>query len=181
MKHRQHVKAHLVCRDSSGNIKWEENINRNTWHDEGEMLMASAVFATNYANYGATPANLYLGLDHRSAINETDTLTTLNGEELAFSNNYSRQALSTAGTGLSGQPFVLATPGGTITSATVTFTASGGAWLAVTNCFLATHATAVATGAGARLLCSLALSTSRTLESGDSLTNSMVVTISEQG
>ncbi len=179
MKTRQHAKAVLRCFDRDGKLKWQEHLDQNIWHDEGELSLLSAYFATTYANYGAAPANLYLGLDARAAPAEADTLASLTGEP-SGANGYARQALATNGTGLSGQPFVISQPAAAyqVLSATKTFTATAD-WAAVTRVFLCTHLTATTSAAGQRLLCTLALSASRTLLNGDSLQVSMSVGISE--
>jgi hypothetical protein len=181
MKKRQHATAVLTCFDRDGKFRWQERLDQNTWHDEGELSLLSAYFATAYANYGAPPANLYLGLDARSSVAEADTLASLSGEPTIGQYNYARQALATNGTGASGQPFVISQPAAAyqVLSATKTFTATGGNWPAVTKLFLCTHLTAVASASGQRLLCTLALSASRTLLDGDSLQASMSIGISE--
>ncbi len=172
---RQHAKIFLQCFDRAGRLKWEERIDRNTWHDEGEQALLSAYFATNYAGYGAPPANLYLGLDARASVAEADTLASLSGEPSGY--GYARQSLATNGNGMAGQPFVISQPAAAyqVLSAVKTFTASGGNWTAVTKIFLCT----VASGTSGKLLCTLALSTSRTLLDGDSLQASMSIGISE--
>ena len=133
----------------------------NRWHDEGELYMLSAIFATAYANYGAALANLYAGLDNRAVLAEADTLASLVNEDPTIPQpgvGYARTALSTVGTGLAGQPWVFSQPVAAwrATSQICTFTAGGG-WLEVRNVFVCTHATAIASGAGQRLLGSLPL------------------------
>ena len=133
----------------------------NIWHDEGELYMLSAIFATGYANYGAALGNLYAGLDNRAALAEADTLASLVNEDPTVPQpgvGYARVALSTAGTGLAGQPWVITQPAAAYraTSQICTFTAGGG-WLEIRNIFICTHITATASGAGQRLLGSLAL------------------------
>jgi len=90
---------------------------------------------------------------------------------------YARQALSTAGTGVSGQDFYINQPGAyhRADSKVVTLTASGGAWSAVTQLFLCT----VSTGTAGKLICTKALSQSRTLADGDSLNASLQLGLSE--
>jgi len=159
---------------------WEDDaINRNILHTTGENAILSAFFATAFANYGAPPANTYLGLDATRTPAEGDTLATL--AELAFADGYERKALITGGTGVAEQDWVLATHNGyqEVTCATQTWTATADWASAVKNIFLATHATAVTDADGVHLICSLALSALRTLLSGDKLEGSMVIGLSE--
>ena len=162
-------------RDKFGNLKWAEESEGNILHDEGEIAILSAYFATAMSGYGAPPASLYLGLDARAAPAEADTLASLSGEPSGL--GYARQALSTAGTGVSGQDFYINQPGAyyRADSKVVTFTASGGAWSAVTQLFLCT----VSTGTAGKLTCTKALSQSRTLADGDSLNASLQIGLHE--
>jgi len=160
---------------------WEdEAVDRNILHTTGENAILSAFFVTAFANYGAPPANTYLGLDHTRVPAEDDTLATL--DELAFGDGYERKALITGGTGLAGQDWVLAASGGgyqDVTTKTVTWTATANWAQAVRNIFLATHVTAVVDGDNVHLICSLALSALRTLLNGDKLEGSMIIGLSE--
>ena len=171
---------HLTCYDKDGNLKWEEhNFNpRNIIHDTGEIAILSAYFATGMTNYGAPPANIYLGLDKRASLAEADTLATL--DELSKS-GYERKALATSGTGVSGQDFYINQPAAyyRADSATVTWTAGEDWGTAIKNIFLCTDVTATSDGDGDHLIASLALSTTRLLMSGDILNGSMQVGISE--
>jgi len=159
---------------------WEEpnGVDRNILHDTGEMAILSAFFATGMTNYGAPPANLYLGLDKRASLAEADTLATL--DELSKS-GYERKAVSSAGTGASGQDFYINQPAAyyRADSAVVEWTA-GENWVdALKNIFLCTDVTAVADGDGDHLVASLALSAERTLLNGDKLQGSIYVGLSE--
>lgn len=167
--------ADVRCYDKYGKLKWEELGLKNILHDEGEEALLSAYFATAMSGFGPPPANLYLGLDARVTLAEADTLLSLSGEPAVF--GYARKALSTAGTGLSGQDFYINQPAAyyRADSKVVTFTASGGAWPAVTKLFLCT----VLSGTAGKLISSLALSTSRTLQDGDSLNSSIYIGMSE--
>jgi len=183
---RGHVRADVRFYHAGEAEPYREDLGlTNIWHDEGELFMLSLAFATAYANYGSpTPANMYLGLDNRAALAEADTLADLVNELPATplpGTGYARIALSTAGTGVGGQDFVISQPAAAyrVTSKSCVFTA-GGIWLEVRNMFLTTHATAVASGAGQRLLASLLLSHGPvTLTSGDTVTSTMYVGISE--
>lgn len=165
--------------DKFGRISWIDPWVQNILHDEGEQLILSAVLATTYSGYGATPANMYLGLDNRATLAEADTLASLSGEPSA--GGYARKALSTAGTGAAGQPFVLSQPGAyyIATSSNQVWTASGAAYGTVKNRFLTTHLTATTSASGQRLVASLALSATRTINDGDSLTANIIVGMSE--
>jgi len=158
---------------------WEEPKGTpNILHTTGENAILSAFFATTFANYGAPPANCYLGLDHTRVPAEGDTLATL--DELSKS-GYERKALISGGSGAGGQDWVLATHNGyqEVTSKTQTWTA-GEDWVtAVKNIFFCTDITAVVDGDGEHLICSLALSALRTLLNGDKLEGSMIIGLSE--
>jgi len=163
--------AHL----RNGKVIWLMESEGNILHDEGEKAILSAYFATALSGYGAPPASIYLGLDARTTPAEADTLASLSGEPSG--SNYARQALSTAGTGLSGQDFYINQPAAyyRADSKTVTFTATGGNWTAVTRLFLCT----VSSGTAGKLICTKDLSASRTLLDGDSLNASMYIGMSE--
>ncbi len=158
---------------------WEEpnGADRNILHDTGEIAILSAFFATAMANYGAPPANLYLGLDARVTLAEADTLATLT--EIALG-GYARKAVISGGTGVSGQDFYINQPAAyyRADSKMVEWTATEN-WTILRNIFLCTHITAVVDGASAHLVCSLALSAARTLLNGDKLDGSMYIGMSE--
>ena len=59
-----------------------------------------------------------------------------------------------------------------VTTKTVTFTASGGAWSGAVHTFMGTT-----TDDSGKLICAAALSTTRTLQDGDSLQVSIVITL----
>lgn len=161
--------------DKYGRLLWEQLGIDNILHDEGEQALLSAYFATAMSGFGAPPANLYLGLDDRVSLAEGDTLTSLSGEPVAL--GYARKAYSTAGTGLSGQDFYINQPAAyyRADSKVVTFTAVGGVWVSVSKMFLCT----VLSGTAGKLISSLALSATRTLQDGDSLNASLNIGMSE--
>lgn len=166
--------------NSKGELLWtnDKQID-NLFHDEGEKALLSAYFATTMSGFGAPPANLYLGLDARVTLAETDTLASGVTNEPTTGTGYARIALSTAGTGLSGQDFYINQPVAAYgaESKTVTFTNSSTttAWGGVTKMFLCT----AASGTSGLLISSLALSTTRTLQPGDSLQTSLNTYLSE--
>lgn len=179
--HSTFIVKHWRKIDGIWQMIWEEpdGVDRNILHTTGENAILSAFFATTYANYGAPPANCYLGLDKRASLAEGDTLATL--DELTKS-GYVRKQLISGGTGAGGQDWVLAASGSgyqDVTSATQTWTA-GEDWVtALKNIFFCTDLTAVTDGDGDHLICSLALSSDRLLLSGDKLEGSMVIGLSE--
>ncbi len=143
----------LACYDASGHLKWAETAH-NALADEGEQLFLDVVLR------GATaPANTYLRL-YNDTPAETDTLSTLTGEPSG--SGYSAQALTSNATGW---PALALDSGDYMAaSATKTFTAAGGTIGPVTYLVLAT--TSDNTG---KLVSYAPLSTSRTLNDGDSL------------
>lgn len=163
----------------NGKVIWEMEEEGNVLHDTGEIAILSAFFATGMANYGSPPANHYLGLDARESVAEEDTLADLTGEPTGLS-GYSRKALSSAGTGASGQDFYINQPATyyRADSKVVEWTA-GEIWTAVTRIFLCTHATATEDGDDTHLICTKDLTASRTLQSGDKLQASMYIGLSE--
>lgn len=178
MRHNKSVHilhADVRCYDRYGKLKWEDLGIDNILHDEGEQALLSAYFATAMSGFGPPPANLYLGLDNRASLTEEDTLLSLNGEPSGL--GYARKALSTAGTGLPGQDFSINQPGAyyRADSKVVTFTATGGAWVSVSKLFLCT----VLSGTAGKLISSLALTATRTLQDGDSLNASIYIGMSE--
>lgn len=168
--------------DSKGNIVWEnDRVIDNILHNEGEKAIISAYFATTMTGFGTAPANVYLGLDSRASVTESDTLASLTGEPSG--NGYARVACSTASdgtakTGVAGADFYINASSNAYgaESKTVTFTCTTTAWSAVTHLFMATS-----NDASGKLICTLDLSASRTLQVGDSLQASMNIYLSESG
>jgi len=177
--HSKWTVRHLRKIDGIYRVIWEDiAVDRNILHDTGEQAILSSFFATTYANYGAPPANLYIGLDKHSPLAEADTLATL--DEIA-SSGYERKAVISGGTGAGGQDFVIAQAAAyyAATSKTVTWTAGENWSAAVKSIFLCTDSVAVTDGDGDHLVCSLALSAERTLLNADKLEGSMVIGLSE--
>lgn len=163
------VRAASWLVDKDGNELWRDEPVYNILHDEGEQAILSAFFDTDLATYGPPPASLYIGLDSRTTLAEDDTLASLTGEPTT--GGYARKAVSTT-TG-----FTLAQPADfyRATSQTVSFTAAGGNIGTVRNRFLTT----VASGTGGKLICSLALSTPRTINEGDTLNTNFIIGLAE--
>ncbi len=158
----------IECRDKNGNLKWAEENVPNLLHDEGEQAILSAYFDTDLSGFGAPPASLYVGLRTSSpGIAESDALTTLTE---VSGTGYARQAVSTT----AGFTLSQVSDAYRATSGNVVFTASG-TWSAAAALFLCT----VSSGTSGKLIASVALSTSRTLVSGDTLTITLYVGLSE--
>jgi len=171
------MRATLRHWDKDGRLLWQARDLENILHDTGAEYLLSACFATAFANFGAPPANVYLGLDNRTTPGQTDTLASLSGENALGSYGYSRLALITGGTGAGGQDFVLAKATyWAATSKTVEWTCATQAWTAVKQLFLATDPTAVADASGKHLICTVALQGTRTLLVGDKLDASIILT-----
>lgn len=139
---------------------WEAYDLPNIYHQTGEQFVLSVAFNTASAT---VPLFYYLGLDNRTTLSYTDTLSNLSGEPSANINGYARQPLSSA----SGFSVALNSTTGHIkaTSGIVAYNASGGPWGPVQNIFLATTI-----GNTGTLIASVPLSGSRTLNDGDRFT-----------
>lgn len=109
--------------------------------------------------------NFYIGLAEDVGIAEDANLAGLT--ELS-GNNYSRQTVASNNTDLTSAG--VGTNDRKVTTKTVTFTASGGAWNGAKSCFLATTV-----DDSGKLIASADLSATRTLQDGDSLQVSMVI------
>lgn len=167
-KRRSVTRWTIECRDAEGRLKWIENDRPNLLHDEGEQAILSAYFDTDLSGFGAPPANLYVGLRTSSpSIGESDTLSTLTE---VSGTGYARGAVSTS----SGFTLSQVSDAYRATSGNVVFTASG-TWTAAAALFLCT----VSSGTSGKLIASVALSTSRILASGDTLTVTCYVGLSE--
>lgn len=169
--HVLHAKVEHV---REGKIIWQDLI-ENVLHRQGETALLSAYFATAMSDYGPPPANLYLGLDARATLADTNTLSSISGEPTGA--GYARKALSTAGTGASGQDFYITLPGTYYQAQgkVVNFSNSDTvAWSQVLNMFLST----ASSGTSGLLIASLALTAARTLQVGDQLNASIYVGLS---
>ena len=152
--------------DAMGRTIWGETAH-NMLHDEGEEFMLDVVFTETQS----VPASYYIGLDDRT-LAEDDTLADLTNEPSG--SGYARQAVASNDT-----DFTLTQASGEdgyrATTSVETFTANGGAWGEVDNAFLCT----VISGTSGKLIASVALSTPRTLQNGESLQVSMYIKLSE--
>ena len=148
-----------------GEMIWEAENIKNLLHREGESFILRAAF-TGGQQSNVIPANYYIGLDARFALNVEDNLTSLIGEPSG--NGYIRQAVSSNGeseeeTG----GFVLTLEGSNyrVTSPIVAFDAVLGNWGPVNNIFLTDSNTS-----NGNLISSAALPSTLTVASGDTVT-----------
>lgn len=144
----------FVHYNADGSIKDQWSM-FNALLDEGEQDILDIVFRD-----ATEPSSFYVGLCN-STPGETTTLTTLSNE--ASGSGYARIALARNGTDW--PTLALASGDYQLTSLVKTFTASGGTIGPVTNAFLCT----VASGTSGKLYATVALSTTRTLADGESL------------
>lgn len=151
----------------SGKIMWSKKSLKNILHQQGQEYMIKAIFSTSSASI---PSNYYLGLDARNTPDLSDTLTSsLSGEPTQ--NGYSRQPVAS----LNGFTVELDGDNYTGTSGTITFSASGGAWGPVKNIFLATTL-----NNSGYLISTVALSSTRTLLDGQSLSMRFVLGLANE-
>lgn len=155
----EHGYFDLTCRDAAGNIKWQERDVPNALANEGEYIIEDVMFRGNTA-----PTQYYLRL-YNTTPALTSTLSTLSTYEPSTANGYNpaNQGITRDSTGWPLVPQLVSSHY-EITSKTVTITASGGSVGPVTYAALATSSDN--TG---KLMAYAALSTTRTLSSGDSL------------
>ena len=150
----------FTCKDKDGNIKWTDQ-GYNALLDEGESQILDIIFRG-----ASAPTYFYLGLGASSTPAETDGLTDIT--EITGS-GYSRYQVNRNNTdfptlGLDSGDYQ-------VESATFSFNATG-SWTAATYLFL----TDIASGTtGGSLWAFVALSTTRTLTSGDQLDVSLNV------
>jgi hypothetical protein len=143
-------------------LLWVQPFSENALADEGESDLLAVYFRAATA-----PTTFYLGLLN-STPTDTTTLATMTNEPSG--SGYARQEITRDNTGWP----TLALDGGDfrVVSTTETFTAAGGTIGPVTYAFLCTNA---ATGTTGKFLVFNALSSSRTLNDGDSLDVTMRV------
>jgi hypothetical protein len=113
----------------------------------------------------SVPANFYIGLCTDVSVAEDASLADLT--ELS-GNNYSRQTVASDNVDLTSA--TAGTNDRKVTTKTVTFTASGGAWSGAVHAFIGTTV-----DDSGKLVAVAALSATRTLQDGDSLQVSMVI------
>ena len=142
------------CFDKDGKLKWEELDRQNALADEGEYMFLDVTLRA-----GSAPSSYYLRLFNDTPV-DTDTLGSLTGEPSG--NGYTAQTVARNTTGW--PTLGLDTGDYQATCATQTFSATGAGWGPVTYCVLASS-----TDSSGKLVSYVALSTPRTLASGESL------------
>ena len=120
-----------------------------------------------YSEEQSVPANYYIGLCEDASVAENDNLASLT--ELS-GNGYARQTVASDNTDFTSA--ATGTNDRKQTTKVVTFTASGGAWNGAVHAFLATTI-----DDSGKLVAVAALSATRTLQDGDSLQVSIVLTL----
>ncbi len=140
-----------IAADGTVIDEWDTH---NALADEGESVFLDCTLRAT-----SCPTTFYLRL-YNDTPTETDTLSALTGEPTT--NGYAAQEITRNS---SGWPTLALDSGDyQATSSTETFSASGGSWGPVTYAVLATS-----TDSSGKLIAYTALSTSRTLASGESL------------
>jgi hypothetical protein len=151
--------------DSSGTVLHREENVRNMLHDAGEDFILKVLF-------GGTPlpANYYIGLDSRTSLVASTTISQLYGPE-PTSNAYERQKIQSDNFSV--------TPGQSgshkATSPTILFKAVGGSWGPVKNIFLSTG---LGYASGVVLVSSASLSRTITVSDGEIITMKMAMSLS---
>jgi hypothetical protein len=142
--------------DENGSCIWEKQHLPNILHQQGEEFILKTIFNTSAGII--IPGAFYLGLDNRTNLTLTDTLSEVVNEPT--NNGYMRQGISSS----NGFQVTLNNLDWLVTSSSIMFNATGGSWGPVKNIFL----TNVSYGSGF-LISSVPLKTSRTIESGQTL------------
>jgi len=123
------------------------------------------ILETAFTEAQSVPANFYVGLCTDASVAEDAVLADL--AELS-GNGYSRQTVASDGTDFT--EAATGTNDRKVTTKTVTFTASGGAWSGAVHTFMGTTS-----DDSGKLILVAALSTTRTLQDGDSLQISIII------
>lgn len=143
-----------------GKVLFEQKNIKNLLHVQGEQQILNALFVGGNTSNAYIPSTYFLGLDDRTTLSASDTLTSLVSEPV--SGGYARQGVS-ATTG-----FTIETSGTSVKATTgiVTYSCTTSSWGPVRNLFL----TNVGSGTAGILYSSVALSNTVTLAPGDSIT-----------
>jgi hypothetical protein len=138
-----------------GEVIWRDENIHNVLHQQGESFLLSVCFANDGS---ILPSNYYFGLDARSTIAITDTISSLFDEPI--SGGYSRIPIS------SSSQFTIESVNGIYraTSPFIIFTASGAGFGPVSNLFMVTSS-----DSSGVLISSASLSSAITLASGDTV------------
>ena len=145
-------------------LRWAHNI----LHNDGEEFI-SKLFTTATT----IPTNLYIGLDDRSSLAESDALTTIAATEPS-TGSYARATVALA------SAVTAELDGGTgdwqFRTNVFNFAPSGANWGTLSNAFLTTQASAQT---GQFLLASRAFSAQRTINDGDDIDVSIIMRFRE--
>jgi hypothetical protein len=143
------------CFDKDGKLKWEELDRQNALADEGEYMFLDVTLRA-----GSAPSSYYLRL-YNVTPTDTSNLTSVSTYE-PTTGGYAAQTVARNTTGW--PTLGLDSGDYQATCATQTFSATGVGWGPVTYCVLASS-----TDSSGKLVSYVALSTPRTLASGESL------------
>lgn len=149
---------------SDGRVLHRESNLKNIIHGKGEELILSILFSG-----GSVPENYYVGLDFRSSLEKSQTISGVFGWE-PMSYAYARQTVPSSNFSLTNTHSGLQA-----NSPTLLFRASGGSWGPVRNIFLCT---ALGYGTNSVLVSSVPLSTSITVADGEIVTMRMAMALS---
>jgi hypothetical protein len=150
--------------NSSGEVLYREENIRNMLHHAGEEFILKVLF-------GGTelPANYYIGLDARTSLDASSTISSIYSLEPA-SNAYERQKVQSDNFAISST-----TAGRRATSPAILFKAIGGSWGPVSNIFLSTG---LGYSSSVVLISSATLNRTITVASGEIITMKMAMNLS---
>lgn len=154
--------------DFKNTVKYEQFNIKNILHAEGEEYILKYVFKSTDV---VIPEKYYVGLDFRSNLSRSDTLSSIYLEP--SSNNYRRQAIDSWSFSSSAGNWVAKTPP-IVFSAVST---SGAGWGPIRNIFLSTIEERCETGVCKYLISSSRLDQNVTLSSGDKIVLEMSLAI----
>lgn len=149
-------------RKSNGQIVWQDKNLKNKFHTSGEEYMLKAVFGDV-----DIPSFYYLGLDGRSSLDVSDTMTDIVDEP--STNGYLRQSVDSTGWSVE-----LTNGVNRAISPIVTYVASGGSWGPVENLFLTNKA-----DNSGYLISSVKLNASASLDFGDNISMRLGLSLQE--
>jgi len=152
----------------NNSIIWEQKNVYNTLHALGEHFFLKCCFQITEHH---PPEYYFLGLDNRSSISVEDTISSLIDEPTGI-NGYLRRPVS------SHSGFNIESVGGVYraTSQIISFSATGGSWGPVSNIFITN---ASSDNADTVLLATAQLSSSITLNSGDTVNMRMSLSLQD--
>lgn len=151
--------------DRSGAVLHKEENVKNMLHDAGEEFILKVLFGGT-----ALPSNYYMGLDARTSLSASSTISDLYGPE-PTSNAYQRQSIQNNNFSVTPNQ----SGGRQATSPTILFKAIGGSWGPVKNIFLSTG---LGYTSGVTLISSASLSRTITVSDGEIITLKMAMSLS---